>query len=172
MVTAMECAEWGRLATAMKGFKWQQQWLHWITAAGNSNGVLQMASTEFTDSTELGNKGIRLMRRWDAADYVGGNLAIVRIYNRALSATEVATNFASGQTRFGLSWTTGASTCSTCPAGTYSAVLTVTDNEGATASSSKTMMMTMPMDALLILLHRQAPWTGISRGYNTHCCCE
>ena len=45
MVTVMECAEWGRLATAMKCVKWQQQWLHWITAAGNSNGVRQMTTS-------------------------------------------------------------------------------------------------------------------------------
>ena len=43
MVMAMECAEWGRLATAMKCVKWQQRWLHWITAAVNSDVVRQMA---------------------------------------------------------------------------------------------------------------------------------
>jgi hypothetical protein len=41
----MECVEWRRLATAMKCFKWQQQWLHCITAAVNSEGVRRMATS-------------------------------------------------------------------------------------------------------------------------------
>ena len=44
LVTAMECAKWGRLATAMKCVKWRQQWLRWITEAGNSDGVRRMAT--------------------------------------------------------------------------------------------------------------------------------
>ena len=47
--------------------------------------------------------GIRLMRRWDLGDYWGGRLAIVRIYNRALLASEVTTNYAANKARFGLS---------------------------------------------------------------------
>ena len=47
--------------------------------------------------------GIRLMRRWDLGDYWGGRLAIVRIYNRALLASEVTTNYADSKARFGLS---------------------------------------------------------------------
>ena len=47
--------------------------------------------------------GIRLMRRWDLGNYWGGRLAIVRIYNRALLASEVTTNYADSKARFGLS---------------------------------------------------------------------
>jgi len=43
------------------------------------------------------------MRRWDNPEYWGGYLAIVRIYNRALSATEVTTNYSGNKARFGLS---------------------------------------------------------------------
>ena len=56
-----------------------------------------------------GAVGIRLMRdHWIdntivPATYLGGKLAVVRIYNRDLTAAEVSTNFIAGKTRFGLS---------------------------------------------------------------------
>ena len=43
------------------------------------------------------------MRRWDLGDYWGGRLAIIRIYNRALLASEVTTNYSASKARFGLS---------------------------------------------------------------------
>jgi hypothetical protein len=49
------------------------------------------------------NLGIRFMRRWDLGDYWGGRLAIIRIYNRALLASEVTTNYSASKARFGLS---------------------------------------------------------------------
>jgi hypothetical protein len=49
------------------------------------------------------NLGIRFMRRWDTGDYWGGRLAIIRIYNRALLASEVTTNYEASKGRFGLS---------------------------------------------------------------------
>lgn len=49
---------------------------------------------------------IRMMGRWDtlsgSTNYIDGDLAIVRIYDRSLSATEVQTNFNAQKTRFGL----------------------------------------------------------------------
>ena len=65
------------------------------------NGVLKWTSslsTQYTPSSN--NQGMRLMRRWDTTDYVGGNLAIVRMYNRALSAAEVSTNYGASAARF------------------------------------------------------------------------
>ena len=48
-----------------------------------------------------GGLGIRLMRRWDEeTDFWSGSLAIVRIYNRGLSPTEVAKNWKSDAARF------------------------------------------------------------------------
>ena len=44
--------------------------------------------------------GIRFMRRWDNAEYWGGYLSIVRIYNRALSLSEVGVNYNGSRTRF------------------------------------------------------------------------
>jgi hypothetical protein len=46
--------------------------------------------------------GIRLMRRWDDANYWGGNLAIVKIYEGALSQTGVTTSWNANKARFGL----------------------------------------------------------------------
>jgi hypothetical protein len=56
---------------------------------------------------KAGGKGIYLMRNWapDAAvgDYFwGGKLAVVRIYNKALSSTEITQNYNAGKARFGL----------------------------------------------------------------------
>ncbi len=36
---------------------------------------------------------VRLMKQWDNEDYINGILPIVRIYNRALSATEILNNY-------------------------------------------------------------------------------
>ena len=66
------------------------------------NNVLTQTSSSTTASVSSA-LGIRFMRRWDLGDYWGGYLAIVRIYNRALSATEVATNYSGNKARFGLS---------------------------------------------------------------------
>jgi hypothetical protein len=65
-----------------------------------SGGTLNYVGTP-TSGGEL-----RMMRRWDDAATSGnlfdGDLAIVRIYNRAISATEVLQNFNAQKTRFGL----------------------------------------------------------------------
>lgn len=46
--------------------------------------------------------GIRLMRRWDNGEYWGGHLSTVKIYNRALSATEIVQNYNATKKRYGL----------------------------------------------------------------------
>ena len=62
-----------------------------------------LAQTESYSNTPVsGGSGIRLMRRWDDADYWGGRLAIVRIYSTALSAEDVSTNYSADRHRFGL----------------------------------------------------------------------
>ena len=66
------------------------------------NNVLTQTSASTTASVSSA-LGIRFMRRWDSPEYWGGYLAIIRIYNRALSATEVTTNYAASKARFGLS---------------------------------------------------------------------
>jgi hypothetical protein len=50
--------------------------------------------------------GLHIGERWDAPFYeqsfLDGSVPVVRVYNRALSAAEVAQNFRANQTRFGL----------------------------------------------------------------------
>jgi hypothetical protein len=62
----------------------------------NGNLVTQSASG-FTPGWSGGNAsgGIHIMRRWDSAEYFDGALNTVRIYNRALSPSEVLINFVS-----------------------------------------------------------------------------
>ncbi len=43
---------------------------------------------------------VRLMKQWDNEDYINGILPIVRIYNRALSATEILNNYNAVKGRF------------------------------------------------------------------------
>ena len=62
---------------------------------GASQSTLSYAGTP-TTSGGL----IRLMRRWDDVDYIDGVLPIVRIYNRALSATEILNNYNAVKGRF------------------------------------------------------------------------
>jgi hypothetical protein len=66
----------------------------------NGNPTLSTPTT--ASSTWANNGGIYLMRRWDSANYFGGSLAVVRIYNRALSTAEIYTNFNAQRARFGI----------------------------------------------------------------------
>ena len=49
-----------------------------------------------------GANGIRLMRRWDDADYWGGKLAKVAIYDGAMSFSNITTDWEANRARFGL----------------------------------------------------------------------
>jgi hypothetical protein len=66
-----------------------------------NNSLVQSTAFTGTPSSSLG--GIRLMRRWDSTDFWGGYLGIVRIYNSALTTTQVQQNYNANKTRFGLS---------------------------------------------------------------------
>ena len=66
-----------------------------------SNGV-SGGSNAFTGTPNSGGSGIRIGRRWDLENYFAGNIAITRIYNRALSAAEVQQNYNAQKSRFGL----------------------------------------------------------------------
>jgi hypothetical protein len=86
-------------------------WYHIVGTFDGSNIKLYInntltrtqASTNVPTSSGL---GIHIMRRWDRnapEDYWGGGLAIVRIYNGAIGASDVSTNYNASKTRFGLS---------------------------------------------------------------------
>lgn len=83
-------------------------WYHIVGTYDGTNLKLYinnvLTQTQASSTTPVGSGfGMRFMRRWDLGDYAGGYLAIIRIYNRALSATEVTTNYAASKARFGLS---------------------------------------------------------------------
>jgi hypothetical protein len=42
------------------------------------------------------------MRRQDAFNYWGGGVSIIRVYDRALTADEINTNYQANRTRYGL----------------------------------------------------------------------
>jgi hypothetical protein len=66
----------------------------------NGNLVQNTAIGGFLSTSN--ESGIRLMRRWDAGDYWGGRLASVKIYDNAISLTDVSANWNSGKGKFGL----------------------------------------------------------------------
>lgn len=65
------------------------------------NGVLQRTSSN-TNSPTSSTGGIILMKRWDLAEYWGGYLSTVKIYNRALDSGEVLQNYNATKGRYGL----------------------------------------------------------------------
>jgi len=84
----------------------------WNHIVGTANGVtgninlyvnnVQVGGTNFAGTLTSSGGGIRLMRRWDNADYWGGRLATVRIYNTEFGNTQINTNYQALRSRFGL----------------------------------------------------------------------
>ena len=62
--------------------------------------LINQTAYNFTPTSS--DSGIRLMNRWDSADYWGGRLGIVRIYDDALTAEQVTQNYDADRSRFGL----------------------------------------------------------------------
>jgi len=65
------------------------------------NGTLTY-STSYSGTPASSGLGVRLMRRWDNAEYWGGSLGIVRLYNYDIGASGVTNNWNSNRSRFGL----------------------------------------------------------------------
>ena len=68
------------------------------------NGALNATQTLTAPSGAYGTgaTGIRLMQRWDATDYWGGGLGVVRIYNNVLTTPQVINNWYYQRSRFEL----------------------------------------------------------------------
>ena len=65
------------------------------------NGTLAY-STSYSGTPASSGLGVRLMRRWDNAEYWGGSLGIVRLYNYDIGASGVTNNWNGSRARFGL----------------------------------------------------------------------
>lgn len=84
----------------------------WYHLVGTYDGSTIRQYTNAVAGTPLSYTGtpqsggeIRIARRWDesatlASNFFNGDIAIVRIYNRALSATEVSTNYNAQKGRY------------------------------------------------------------------------
>jgi hypothetical protein len=61
-----------------------------------------ISSVSYTGTPISSQGGIRLMRRWDLADYWGGRLATVDIYDEAIGSSQISSIFNTTKSRFGL----------------------------------------------------------------------
>jgi Concanavalin A-like lectin/glucanases superfamily len=82
----------------------------WYQVVGTYDGTANrlylngsfVSSTASGSTPASGGVGIYLMHRWDAAQYWGGRLGIVRIYNSAIGAQGINQNWQADRSRFGL----------------------------------------------------------------------
>lgn len=69
------------------------------------NGTASGGTLNVSATLQSGGE-VRMMKRWDSAltsgNLIDGDLSIVRIYNRALNATEITQNYNANKSRFGL----------------------------------------------------------------------
>lgn len=86
-------------------------WYHMMGTYDGSNVRFYYNGVADTPLSYVGTAAsggeIRIARRWDdvannAANFFSGDIPIVKIYNRALSASEVLQNFNATRTRFGI----------------------------------------------------------------------
>jgi hypothetical protein len=83
-------------------------WYYIVTTCDSSQNVKVYINNTLVSTTPTsgnlpssGNAGIRLMRRWDNPDYWGGYLSEVAIYNQAITASDVNSNWNYTKTRYG-----------------------------------------------------------------------
>lgn len=85
-------------------------WYH-VVATYNGATVIQylngtsQSTLSYAGTPSSSGAGLRIARRWDTGatvDHINGQIPIVRIYNRAISATEVLQNYNAQKARFGL----------------------------------------------------------------------
>jgi hypothetical protein len=83
---------------------------NWYQIVGTYNGAqnsLYVNNTLVGQANATGTAissqgGIRLMSRWDSNQYWGGKLAIVKIYQGAMTSNQINTNWNTNKARFGL----------------------------------------------------------------------
>lgn len=74
------------------------QWYHYAVTFNGTNIIFYVDGTYYSSGTTASaaitsGSGGRLMRRWDATDYIDGYLLNAKVYNRALTSTEIKQNY-------------------------------------------------------------------------------
>ena len=67
-----------------------------------ANNTLQITKTPSNVAIASSGLGLNIMRRQDAFNYWGGGVSIIRVYDRALTAVEINTNYQAARTIHGL----------------------------------------------------------------------
>ena len=67
-----------------------------------ANNTLRITKTPSDFTIARSGLGLNIMRRQDVANYWGGGVSIIRVYDRALTAEEIDTNYQANRTRFGI----------------------------------------------------------------------
>ena len=83
---------------------------NWYFLAGTYDGTANklyingslVSSVAYSGTPISSGGGIRLMRRWDTAEYWQGRLAIAKVANFAYTATDITNNWNANKSRFGL----------------------------------------------------------------------
>jgi hypothetical protein len=67
-----------------------------------ANNILRITKTPSNFTIGTSGLGLNIMRRQDAFNYWGGGVSVIRVYDRALTADEINTNYQANRTRYGL----------------------------------------------------------------------
>ena len=67
-----------------------------------ANNTLQITKTPSNFTISTSGLGLNIMRRQDVANYWGGGVSIIRVYNTALSAADITQNWNANRDRYGL----------------------------------------------------------------------
>jgi hypothetical protein len=67
-----------------------------------ANNILRLTKTPSDFTISKSGLGLNIMRRQDVANYWGGGVSIIRVYNTALNSTQIAQNYNAQRSRFGL----------------------------------------------------------------------
>ena len=67
-----------------------------------ANNTLRLTKTPSDFTISKSGLGLNIMRRQDVANYWGGGVSIIRVYNRGLSAEEISTNFNVERSKYSL----------------------------------------------------------------------
>ena len=84
-------------------------WYHYVGTYNGATIIMYVNGSSYSSTAYVGTSSsggtVRIARRWDSdtsvGNFINGAIPVARIYNRALSATEVLQNYNASKTRFG-----------------------------------------------------------------------